>query len=1047
MMTPPPSPSPSQTTPSSSISTASTVFRATAGNALAMLVCVGVMGIVLALFAWPWRTVPPAGGAQLAHYAPLRDGDARLRLSYDRDEKPSHWTSESQAILSHVAALGNQLPRQTINAIFSRYQISAGSLAEVDRALRDVEIIEILQRTLTVDGDTQSLSVINLRDNEGEHLLSQYDTATNQERVFDPPLLQLPADLSAGHTWASKGYLSSGGISLTYILTGNVVGQETRATDFGSQTDCVRVDLELQLAQTESNAAGPSEPPLAHIQDQNWYCAGLGWVETQSNDLIQQQRTREVISKSSLVPSTAPLQLPNANTAQTAAPVQTEPAHLDQSIDQWELTRLGGLPHSGAENGDTIALTAVNGPQPMILAGLYSGELIAYNATTSLHEMLWRVHLGGPAYGQPAVDEARGRIYIGSSDKHLYAFDQRGLFLWAFATQDNVATTPVISDSLIIFGSEDRRVYALDADTGALRWQYETGGAVAASPILVGNKVVIGSDDGQVYALDAATGKAIWAVPTKSQVEAALVSDNDLIYAASRDGNVYALKAEDGQIVWQARSDQQGAFRNPPSLGAASLYVVDVNEVLYAFDRHTGQRLWRSANVRYVGRPSVLSAGTTEYIIMAQRDGLIEALSAEGQSIKKWRVTDALLQNNASATFSFGPLLGHLGNGADTVAVAWMLDNAGVMRMLAPPSAITRVLKPSFVRSALEDAFAFGTFDTAALPYQDQALVFDGQDRLHLINLKDGQEKTLGHLNLEATGAPNDPVIAGDMALIARKGTLTAVRLPDAAPVWQIATGNDRGLFSPTIIGDSVYWATSRLISSNSQTGTLQAIDLATGEVRWQFDVEGFLAIGNITGGDEGKIYLSSPAIAFDRETGEPAWQALFDSVQMLGGGALSANAQVLYVSSIDGNQSAIHAVNTRDGSELWRAPISGTVSFRSAIVLNDKGKQAQLLVKTSDGNVLGLSADTGKRIWQYQPRSKIAGQIALHQGRIWLIHEDSHVSVLDAASGKLVATFNDTLSDLSGRGGTWHASFMGNTALLPVGGRLIGIDLEGQTP
>jgi len=1039
MMTPPPSPSPSQASSSNSIST---VFRATAVNALAVLVCVGLMGIVLAIFVWPWQATRPAGSAQLTHYAPLHDGDARLRLSYDRDDKPHHWTSESQVILSNVAALANQLPRQTISAIFNRYQISAGSSAEVDRALRDVQIIETLQRTLNLDGSAQSLSLINLRDTEGEHFLSQYDPSTNQERVFDPPVLMLPADLSVGHTWNGKGYLSGSGISLTYILTGSIVGQEQRVTDLGSQADCVRVDLDFQLAQVQSK---PSEQPLAHTQDQNWYCAGLGWVETHSDDLIQQQSTREVISKSSLVPSTAPLHLPNATAMQSATQAQTENANID--LNQWELTRLGRLPHSGSENGDTIALTAVNGPQPMILAGLYSGELVAYNATTSLHEMLWRVHLGGPAYGQPAIDEVRGRIYIGSSDKHLYAFDQRGLFLWSFATQDNVATTPVISDSLIIFGSEDRRVYGLDAETGALRWQYETGGAVVASPVIVGNKVVIGSDDGQVYALDATTGKAIWAAPTQSQVEAALVGDSNgdygIVYAASRDGNVYAFKAEDGQAVWQARSDQQEAFRNPPSLGATSLYAVDVNGLLYAFDRQTGQRRWRSESERYVGRPSVLSAGTNEYVLVAKRDGVIEAFSAEGQSIKQWRVTDALLQNNASVMFSFGPLIGHMGN----AAVAWMLDNNGVMRMLAPPSAITRVLKPSFVRNSLEDAFAYGYFDTSALPYQNQALLLDGQDRPHLINPTNGQEKTLGQLDLDNTGAPNDPVIAGDVALIARKGTLTAVHLPDAATMWQISTGNDRGLFSPTVIGGSVYWATSRLISSDSQTGTLQAIDLATGNVRWQFDVEGFLAIGNITGDDKGKIYLSSPAIAFNSDTGEPLWQALFDSAQMLGGGALSADGQVLYVSSIDGNQSALHAVNTSDGSELWRAPISGTASFQSAIVLDEKSAQQQLLVKTSDGNVLGLSAQTGQQRWQYQPRSKIAGQIALHQDRVWLIHEDSHVSVLDAANGKLVATFNDMQSDLSGRSGTWRARFIGNSALLPVGDRLIGIDLEGQTP
>ena len=98
----------------------------------------------------------------------------------------------------------------------------------------------------------------------------------------------------------------------------------------------------------------------------------------------------------------------------------------------------------------------------------------------------------GPVFIRPEnmVATEMGRIYIGCSDKHLYALDQRGLFLWSFATYDNIATRPVLAHNLVIFGSEDRHIYALDAETGELRWQYETGGAVVSSPALVRDLIV-----------------------------------------------------------------------------------------------------------------------------------------------------------------------------------------------------------------------------------------------------------------------------------------------------------------------------------------------------------------------------------------------------------------------------------------------------------------------------------------------------------------------------------------------------------------------------
>jgi serine/threonine-protein kinase len=50
-------------------------------------------------------------------------------------------------------------------------------------------------------------------------------------------------------------------------------------------------------------------------------------------------------------------------------------------------------------------------------------------------------------------------------------------------------------------------VYALDAATGTPRWTHATNGLIRSSPAVVDGIVYIGSDDKKVYALDAATGQ------------------------------------------------------------------------------------------------------------------------------------------------------------------------------------------------------------------------------------------------------------------------------------------------------------------------------------------------------------------------------------------------------------------------------------------------------------------------------------------------------------------------------------------------------------
>ena len=66
----------------------------------------------------------------------------------------------------------------------------------------------------------------------------------------------------------------------------------------------------------------------------------------------------------------------------------------------------------------------------------------------------------------------------------------------------------------VYIGSSDRRVYALDAFTGSKEWSFTTGKAVTSALAVANGVVYAVSRDNKVYALKAAGGHKLWSAIT-----------------------------------------------------------------------------------------------------------------------------------------------------------------------------------------------------------------------------------------------------------------------------------------------------------------------------------------------------------------------------------------------------------------------------------------------------------------------------------------------------------------------------------------------------
>ena len=123
--------------------------------------------------------------------------------------------------------------------------------------------------------------------------------------------------------------------------------------------------------------------------------------------------------------------------------------------------------------------------------------------------------------------------------------------LWNYTTGDNVVSSPAVVDDKVYIGSDDCKVYCLNATTGAKVWSYTTGNIIFCSyPAVVDGKVYIGSNDDKVYCLDAASGEYIWSYKTDSDVESSPAVANGKVYIGSEDTKVYCLDAATGTYIW-----------------------------------------------------------------------------------------------------------------------------------------------------------------------------------------------------------------------------------------------------------------------------------------------------------------------------------------------------------------------------------------------------------------------------------------------------------------------------------------------------------------
>jgi outer membrane protein assembly factor BamB len=224
--------------------------------------------------------------------------------------------------------------------------------------------------------------------------------------------------------------------------------------------------------------------------------------------------------------------------------------------------------------------------------------------------------------GKPELDVANRRLFVGSSDRGLYALRaDDGTVLWRFETLGVVQCEPLYDpeEDVVYFGSNDGALYKVRAKDGSLLFRFATNAEVARRPVIVGGLVYAVNANDTVLALDRKTGKRRWsqhrapALGMEVAGYAGPLVSRGLVYAGFSDGTVTAYDALTGADRWQPVDLSAEAEE---SLGDVPRYldvdttpvagVIDESPVIFvgsydggvfALDAESGAKIWGRSEV------------------------------------------------------------------------------------------------------------------------------------------------------------------------------------------------------------------------------------------------------------------------------------------------------------------------------------------------------------------------------------------------------------------------------------------------------------------
>lgn len=287
-----------------------------------------------------------------------------------------------------------------------------------------------------------------------------------------------------------------------------------------------------------------------------------------------------------------------------------------------------GNVYSASRSGVVVALDAKTGDE------IWEVDLSDVNNERGFFDAKVTAALaGGPIAGI-------NKIFLGSENGKVFALDAlTGELSWEADIKGEVINAPAIDSGILVVNTVSGIMQAYNASNGEELWKIEQDVPAltlrgVSKPVIASGGVLIGTGKGAVSVYLLEKGQQGWETEvgeatgsTELQrvidVDTAPVVFGDKIYAISARGNLASIELQSGRIVWKRQYSsyrQISVYRN-------DIYLTTTRGHVYAINRINGIERWSNLGLanRGVTGPVVVD----KYVVVGDFEGYLHWLDID----------------------------------------------------------------------------------------------------------------------------------------------------------------------------------------------------------------------------------------------------------------------------------------------------------------------------------------------------------------------------------------------------------------------------------
>lgn len=225
-------------------------------------------------------------------------------------------------------------------------------------------------------------------------------------------------------------------------------------------------------------------------------------------------------------------------------------------------------------------------------------------------QVKWQRKFNQPILSGPTL--VGDGLIVGTSKGDLMRLSKAdGRIEWQTELSSEILSLPVVAKGNVYVRTVDGKLYSVKAATGKVNWVIEHPlpnlSLRGIAPVTYADDTLyVGWESGSVQALDAATGETKWQtqvlIPKGRtdlerlvDIQSRLILSQGRLYVFGYHGKLVALNPENGNLFW---SKDVSGFRDF-LVDDKALYLVDEDDILYAYDLYNGTLIWKQTHFKY----------------------------------------------------------------------------------------------------------------------------------------------------------------------------------------------------------------------------------------------------------------------------------------------------------------------------------------------------------------------------------------------------------------------------------------------------------------